>query len=176
MQDEGEYHETDISAEQYPAQAHPRFSDAHEDEKRTSHYPPPSRQRPPTLGRLTLRPADKLRVRAEFTQCYTKGRKYHSRYFLLFFLPDTAPCPARGPRMGIAASRKIGTAVRRNRIKRLIREAFRLGRDLFPDNTDVVVVVKRGIDIPRLKLADIQKDFRGVMPRIRRETGVPPRE
>lgn len=78
--------------------------------------------------------------------------------------------------MGIAASRKIGTAVRRNRIKRLIREAFRLGRDLFPDNTDVVVVVKRGIDIPRLKLADIQKDFRGVMPRIRRETGVPPRE
>jgi ribonuclease P protein component len=181
MQDEGEHHETDISAEQHPAQAHPRISDAHEDEKRPSHYPPPARQRPPTLGRLTLRPADKLRVRAEFTQCYTKGRKYHSRYFLLFFLPDTAFCPARGPRLGIAASRKIGTAVRRNRIKRLMREAFRFEREQFPDNTDVVVVVKRGIDISQLKLADILKDIRGVMQRVRREagaktTGFPPRD
>ncbi len=171
MQDEGEHHETDISAEQHSAQAHPRFSDAHENEKRSGHYPPPSRQRPHTLGRVTLRPADKLKVRAEFTPCYTKGRKYHSRYFLLFFLPDAAPYLARGPRLGIAAGRKIGTAVWRNRVKRLIREAFRLGRERFPDNADMVVVVKRGIDIRRLKLADIQKDLQGVLQRVRREAG-----
>lgn len=169
MLDEGEHHETDISAEQHPAQAHPRISDAHEDQKRASHYPPPSGQRPPTSGRLTLRPADKIRIRAEFTQCYSKGRKYHSRYFLLFFLPDPSPSIPRGPRLGIAAGRKIGNAVQRNRIKRLIREVFRLDRRLFPDNADIVVVVKRGIDPRRLGLVDIQKDLLGVMPRIWRE-------
>lgn len=169
MQDEGDYHETDIPAQQHPPQADPRLPDAHEDQKRSDHHPPAPGQGPQTPGRLRLGPADKIRVRAEFQRCYEKGRKYHSRYFLLFFLPDSAPCPPRGPRLGIAASRKVGTAVQRNRFKRLIRESFRLNRELFPGNADIVIVVKRGINPMQLKLADIQKDLRIVLHRVRRE-------
>jgi len=45
-------------------------------------------------------------------------------------------------RLGISVHRKIGDAVRRNRIKRLIREVFRLNRDLFPASCDVVFTVR----------------------------------
>jgi len=39
-------------------------------------------------------------------------------------------------------SRQVGHAVRRNRIKRLVRETFRLHRELFPEQADVVVIAK----------------------------------
>jgi ribonuclease P protein component len=52
------------------------------------------------------------------------------------------PC---GPtRLGITVSRKIGGAVARNRIKRLVREFFRLHYDQLPPSADLVVVAKRG--------------------------------
>jgi len=45
-------------------------------------------------------------------------------------------------RLGISVHRKAGNAVRRNRIKRLIREVFRLHRDLFPLSADIVLAVR----------------------------------
>ncbi|SDB37344.1 ribonuclease P protein component [Desulfonatronum thiosulfatophilum] len=74
-----------------------------------------------------------------------------------------------GTRIGIAAGRKIGNAVQRNRIKRLIRESFRLERSIFPANADIAIVAKRGIDPMKLQLADVQKDLRIIMHRICRD-------
>lgn len=47
-------------------------------------------------------------------------------------------------RLGITASARVGNAVRRNRIRRLIREAYRTEPALFPDRHDVVVLVTTG--------------------------------
>ncbi len=55
-------------------------------------------------------------------------------------LPQKEPGPTR---LGITASRKLGSAVRRNRVKRLVREAFRRHKLLFPSGLDLVFVAKR---------------------------------
>jgi ribonuclease P protein component len=55
-------------------------------------------------------------------------------------LPQQTPGPAR---LGITASRKLGGAVERNRVKRLVREAFRRHKLLFPRGYDFVFVAKR---------------------------------
>lgn len=53
---------------------------------------------------------------------------------------------AEGPsRLGLVASRKVGTAARRNRIKRLLREAFRKGAFSAPQGTDIVVILRAGL-------------------------------
>ncbi len=45
-------------------------------------------------------------------------------------------------RLGISIQKKTGTAVERNRIKRLIRETFRCHRDRFPAQSDIVITVR----------------------------------
>jgi ribonuclease P protein component len=68
---------------------------------------------------------------------YENGWKVHGRLTTLFALPNALPVA----RLGIAATRKLGGAVRRNRAKRLIREVFR--RNRITQGLDVVVVPKR---------------------------------
>jgi ribonuclease P protein component len=68
------------------------------------------------------------------------GRKIHTDSFLVFVLPQDAPGPAR---VGITASRKLGGAIVRNRVKRLVREAFRRHKLLFPTGLDIVFIAKK---------------------------------
>lgn len=82
----------------------------------------------------------RLRRRGEFLRVQGGGRKIHTDSFLVFVLPQDVPGPAR---VGITASRKLGGAVVRNRVKRLVREAFRRHRLLFPSGLDVVFVAKK---------------------------------
>lgn len=60
------------------------------------------------------------------------------------------------PRLGLTVSRSVGTAVKRNQIKRLLREAFRLMQHDWPWGYDVVVVVRPHAT---LTLAEYQKAF-----------------
>jgi ribonuclease P protein component len=82
----------------------------------------------------------RLRRRGEFLRVQDGGRKFHTDSFLVFVSQQTAPGPTR---VGVTASRKLGGAVQRNRVKRLVREAFRRHTLLFPAGLDVVFIAKK---------------------------------
>jgi len=97
--------------------------------------------------------AQRVRKRLEFQLIQAEARRVSTPAFV-FLLRARDPI---GARLGVTASRKIGSAVVRNRAKRLIREAFRATRELWPEDIDVVVVAKRPLAGKRL--ADVVAEW-----------------
>jgi ribonuclease P protein component len=84
---------------------------------------------------------------------------------VLVFARDPRPNPARAPattRLGLVVSRKVGNAVRRNRVKRLIREAFRNCPEWGLAGIDLVVIPRRLP--PRLGMQEVLAEFRKLTP------------
>lgn len=69
----------------------------------------------------TLPRRERLRRRGDFLRCYRRGRKRRGAHLTLYAHPNELG----HPRLGITASRKVGKAVLRNRIKRRVREIYR---------------------------------------------------
>lgn len=74
-------------------------------------------------------------------------------------------------RLGLTVSRKIGKSVRRNRVKRLIREYFRLHQHDFRLRADIVVVPKRGVCVDSMDLAQVSSELGPLMTKIVSRTG-----
>jgi ribonuclease P protein component len=87
---------------------------------------------PPKRGRLSRS--------AEFERVYRQGRSHGNRHLVLYTFPRQGADD--GPRLGLSVSRKVGGAVDRNKVKRLLREAFGEVRDRLPADHDVVVVAR----------------------------------
>lgn len=104
----------------------------------------------------------RLRKRRDFLRVQDKSARVTTRHFTLLL----APSPPQGAcRLGIVASKKVGCAVARNRVKRLLREAFRTNPSLFPDGVDLVIVARPA---PDLGLSDVIAELAGIGSLLRR--------
>ena len=86
-----------------------------------------------------LPPRARLRNSREFRSVFSKKQKTSDRLFVVYFLKNSLD----RSRVGITVSRKVSTrAVKRNRVKRLIRESFRT-HQFTGDGLDIVVIAQR---------------------------------
>lgn len=76
---------------------------------------------------------------AEFERVYRQGRSTANRHLVLYAFPNAS---SERPRLGLSVSRKVGGAVERNRVKRLLREAFARCEQGLRAGHDVVVVAR----------------------------------
>ncbi len=105
----------------------------------------------------------RLRKRAEFLRVQREGRSVRTRHFVLLVSTTGAQSPAR---LGLVASRKVGSAVARNHGKRRIREWFRHLTDRLPYGVDIVIILRRGAG--KRSLGEIARELDAALPRLLR--------
>ncbi len=76
-----------------------------------------------------------------FLRCFRKGNFVSCEYLTAYYMPNKSPYN----RVGISVGKKQGNAVKRNRIKRIIRAAYRLNEDKFPIGYDIVFAGRNNI-------------------------------
>lgn len=117
---------------------------------------------------VSFRPSEHLRQRREFERAYATGAKVSGRLMTLFAVPND-----RGmARLGIAATRKMGGAVIRNRAKRRARELFRQHKP--HACCDFVVIPRR--EFVDAAFSNLQREFTTLVERVTRAPGRPASE
>ena len=113
------------------------------------------------MGRFTFKRSEKLHYKRDFERVFEKGRRYRGNGFSVILKKQEIPSLRR---LGIVVSRKLKSAVKRNRSKRLIREFFRLNKESFPPSADVIVIIYK----PLSYYSEVEKRFNDLLITIRR--------
>lgn len=177
-------YEAYVSAQPAPAGPHPWLSGPHEQQRRPKGSQTPPRQRPQTTdslnspaapsagtgsgeagppgsdsarGRARFRKADRIRRRREYLAAQGTGRRLWAPHFTVILAP---PGGEPRPRLGLVVTRRLGKAVRRNRVKRLLREFFRRHREELPPQ-DIIILAKKGAET--LTYADVTRELARIL-------------
>jgi len=92
-------------------------------------------------GTASFTKADRLRRRSDYLRVQAQGKRLHTRHFGVTLAPPEVPAS----RLGLVVTRRFGKAVKRNRMKRLLREFFRRHKGRLP-HRDLVIMAKKGAE------------------------------
>lgn len=90
----------------------------------------------------TFTKADRILKRPEFMQLSTVGNRVYNRHYIAIYKVGFQQGRSR---LGITVTKKVGGAVTRNRIKRIVREFFRTNRDSIQGKLDINIIAKKTV-------------------------------
>lgn len=96
----------------------------------------------------------------EFMRVYKKGRFYVGKFIVLYVLNNRY----KMNRLGITASKKVGKSVKRNRLRRLIKENYRMYEDSIKTGVDLVFVARNFETIP--DFFEIKKEMKFLLKKL----------
>ena len=97
----------------------------------------------------------RIRKKKDYLTVYQQGVRKDTRHFIVIARPNGSGFS----RLGVTVSKKAGGAVTRNRVKRLLREFFRLHQSQFTPAQDIVIIAKR--NMPALTYQDVRRELEG---------------
>ena len=111
------------------------------------------------MRKNSLTRKEKILRSEDFIRIRKKGSRRTTASFLVYTLPKTLAetKKTKFSSFGLSVSARTGNAVRRNKLKRLLREFFRLNKENWPSPTDILITVKAGNKLQ--KYDDIKKEL-----------------
>jgi len=113
------------------------------------------------MGEQSFPKSSRINKTYEYRQVYRTGKRVPSVNFLMFYKPNSLA----ESRIGLSAGKKVGGAVRRNRVKRRMREILRCQRPLLRHNVDLVLVAHPGA--AKLSFSEMEVEITGMIRKAR---------
>ena len=105
--------------------------------------------------------AERLTLQKEFERVFQEGKVFKDAKVVLYVIVNSLPYS----RLGLVVSKKVGNAVRRNRVKRLLREVYRLNKHLLAVHIDIIAIPRHSFSSD-LKRYDIGNGFKKLLLKI----------
>ncbi|MDH7513452.1 MAG: ribonuclease P protein component [Clostridiales bacterium] len=108
----------------------------------------------------SFNPRERIRKKKDFLFLYRKGNRYKGKYFSLIYLPSSSTFS----RVGVVASRKVGNAATRNKVKRWMRELFRRNKGLLDFPLDMLIIARP--EMGEVKWEELKEQYLTAVERI----------
>ena len=110
------------------------------------------------MSKFSFNRKERVKKRSDFLLIYKNGQNFETKNFRITIMA----CKREFRRLGLSVSKKTGRAVQRNYLKRQLREYFRLNKDLFPINSDIIITAKHGA--AEKNYNDIKSELNNLLP------------